>query len=160
MKYGLLIFGVATSTLVGCGKKETVQSLELSPPPKDFISPDRFLKFRLEAASDILGVEADEYGNIEIITDKYRTQYFSSDGVINYAEIYLLETTPCSQTERFDPVVVLNAINIDMNRLDEATRMTHLATYYDHQEKLKVSVICDPEDWPIAVRFSHKYYGH
>lgn len=160
MKYGLLIFGVATSTLVGCGKKETVQSLELSPPPKDFISPDRFLKFRLEAASDILGVEADEYGNIEIITDKYRTQYFSSDGVINYAEIYLLETTPCSQAERFDPVVVLNAAAVNPKNLEERDRMTHLATYYDHQEKLKISVTCEQDGTPIVVRFSNKYYGY
>ena len=156
----VFITAAICAVLVGCGNKEEVQATQLTPPPKDFISPDRFLKFRLEAASDILKTAATADGSITTTTSQYKTRYDSTDGVITYSEIYLLDTAPCSQTETFDPIAVLNAVAVNPKKLEEQDRMTHLVTYYDHQEKLKISVTCEQDGTPIMVRFSNKYYGH
>ena len=153
--FTLLISGI----LGGCGENAiTEQQIQLTPPPADFISPYRFIKFRLEAASDILKTAANADGSITTNTAQYKTRYNSTDGVITYSEIYLLETAPCSQTESFDPVAILNAVAVNPKILEERDRMAHLATYYDHQEKLKISVTCEQDGAPIVVRFSNKYY--
>ncbi|MBB1434561.1 hypothetical protein H5201_09595 [Pseudoalteromonas sp. SG43-6] len=159
IKHGLVFTFVMSGILVGCGKNDsTEQTTQLTPPPADFISPYRFIKFRLEAASDILKTAANANGSIITTTAQYKTRYDSTDGVITYSEIYLLETAPCSQTEPFDPIAVLNAVAVNPKNLEERDRMTHLATYYDHQEKLKVSITCEQDGTPIVVRFSNKYY--
>ena len=153
--FTLLISGI----LGGCGENAiTEQQIQLTPPPADFISPYRFIKFRLEAASDILKTAANADGSITTNTAQYKTRYNSIDGVITYSEIYLLETAPCSQTESFDPVAILNAVAVNPKILEERDRMAHLATYYDHQESLKISVTCEQDGAPIVVRFSNKYY--
>lgn len=153
--FTLLISGI----LGGCGENAiTEQQIQLTPPPADFISPYRFIKFRLEAASDILKTAANADGSITTNTAQYKTRYNSTDGVITYSEIYLLETAPCSQTESFDPVAILNAVAVNPKILEERDRMAHLATYYDHQESLKISVTCEQDGAPIVVRFSNKYY--
>ncbi len=160
IKYVMVFMLVISSILTGCGKKDnTDQTSHLAPPPADFISPYRFLKFRLEAASDILKTSANASGSISTTTAQYKTRYDSTDGIITYSEIYLLETAPCSQTKRFDPISILNAVAVNPRNLEERDLMIHLATYYDHQEKLKISVTCEQDGMPIVVRFSNKYYG-
>lgn len=161
IKHGLVFTLLISGILGGCGKNDsTEQHVQLTPPPTDFISPYRFIKFRLEAASDILKTTANADGSITTNTAQYKTRYSSTDGVISYSEIYLLETAPCSQTESFDPVAVLSAVAVNPIKLEEQDRMTHLVTYYDHQEKLKISVTCEQDGTPIVVRFSSKYYGY
>ena len=159
IKHALVFTLLISGILGGCGENAiTEQQIQLTPPPADFISPYRFIKFRLEAASDILKTAANADGSITTNTAQYKTRYNSTDGVITYSEIYLLETAPCSQTESFDPVAILNAVAVNPKILEERDRMAHLATYYDHQEKLKISVTCEQDGAPIVVRFSNKYY--
>lgn len=159
IKHALVFTLLISGILGGCGENAiTEQQIQLTPPPADFISPYRFIKFRLEAASDILKTAANTDGSITTNTAQYKTRYNSTDGVITYSEIYLLETAPCSQTESFDPVAILNAVAVNPKILEERDRMAHLATYYDHQESLKISVTCEQDGAPIVVRFSNKYY--
>ena len=159
IKHALVFTLLISDILGGCGENAiTEQQIQLTPPPADFISPYRFIKFRLEAASDILKTAANADGSITTNTAQYKTRYNSTDGVITYSEIYLLETAPCSQTESFDPVAILNAVAVNPKILEERDRMAHLATYYDHQESLKISVTCEQDGAPIVVRFSNKYY--
>lgn len=159
IKHALVFTLLISGILGGCGENAiTEQQIQLTPPPADFISPYRFIKFRLEAASDILKTAANADGSITTNTAQYKTRYNSTDGVITYSEIYLLETAPCSQTESFDPVAILNAVAVNPKILEERDRMAHLATYYDHQESLKISVTCEQDGAPIVVRFSNKYY--
>lgn len=159
IKHALVFTLLISGILGGCGENDiTEQQIQLTPPPADFISPYRFIKFRLEAASDILKTAANADGSITTNTAQYKTRYNSTDGVITYSEIYLLETAPCSQTESFDPVAILNAVAVNPKILEERDRMAHLATYYDHQESLKISVTCEQDGAPIVVRFSNKYY--
>ncbi|MFP3352284.1 hypothetical protein R0K04_12775 [Pseudoalteromonas sp. SIMBA_153] len=154
----IYITAAICAIIIGCSKKEDSQTTQLTPPPENFISPYRFITFRLEAVSDILKVAPNANGSITTTTSQYKTRYDSTDGVISYSEIYLLETAPCSQTESFDPIAVLKAVAINSQSLEERDRMTHLATYYDHKEKLKISVTCEQDGTPIVVRFSKKYY--
>ena len=114
IKHGLIYMLVISSVLLGCDKQETkVEKLKLTPPPAEFISPYRFLKFRVSAASDILKVAPDANGSIVTKTSQYETRYESNDGVITYSEVALLETAPCSQTQEFDPIVLLNAVAVE-----------------------------------------------
>lgn len=161
LKHGLIFTLAISSALLGCGKQENkVETVQLTPAPAEFISPYRFLKFRISAASDILKVAPDANGSIVTSTSQYETRYESNDGIITYSEIALLETAPCSQTEEFDPVAILKAVAVDVRRLEPQMRMMHLATYYDHSDKLKVSVTCQQDGMPIIVAFSNKYYGY
>ncbi|MBH0066776.1 hypothetical protein [Pseudoalteromonas sp. NZS100] len=161
IKRGLIFTLAISSALLGCDKQEIkVETVQLTPPPAEFISPYRFLKFRISAASDILKVAPDANGSIVTSTNQYETRYESNDGIITYSEIALLETAPCSQTQEFDPIAMLNAVAVDVRRLEPQMRMTHVATYYDHSNKLKVSVTCQQDGMPIIVAFSNKYYGY
>lgn len=116
IKHGLVFTLVMSGILGGCGKNDSTEQItQLTPPPADFISPYSFI---LEAASDILKTAANANGSITTTTAQYKTRYDSTDGV-TYSEVYLLETAPCSQTEPFDPIAVLNAVAVNPKNLEE-----------------------------------------
>lgn len=43
----------------------------------------------------------------------------------------------------FDFVVMLNVVVVNKNNLVECKRMSYFVIYYDYNEKLKISVICE-----------------
>lgn len=166
----IFIVAAVCTVLVGCGQKEEKRNaapvaVTPTPPPvafvgSQFMRPYKYHGFDVAKVSEILGVNPNAAGNIEVETNEHLIRFEATDGVISYSEVYMLETTPCSQTERFDPISILNAVAVNSKNLEERDRMTHLATDYDHQEKLKISVTCEQDGMPIVVRFSNKNYGH
>ena len=72
-------------------------------------------------------------GNIRINKPKHKILLETTNGIVTYSGI-VLETSPCTQSMWFDPVVMLNAVAVNKNNLVERKRMSHLATYYDHNE--------------------------
>ncbi|MCO7251242.1 hypothetical protein [Pseudoalteromonas sp. Ps84H-4] len=166
-KQHFILAFLISAMLVGCGKdtKQAPVAAIPTPPPISFVDseftrPYKYHNFKVETVSEILGVEPNAVGNIEVETDKHHILYEATDGIITYSEVRMLETTPCSLNESFDPAVMLDAVAVNVANLDPQTRLTHLAVYYDHNEKLKISVACEQDGVPITVRFSNKYYGY
>ncbi|OUX84087.1 MAG: hypothetical protein CBC03_14480 [Pseudoalteromonas sp. TMED43] len=166
----ILIVAAVCTVLLGCGQKEEKRNavpvaVAPTPPPVAFVGsqftrPYKYHGFDVAKVSEILGVKPNAAGNIEVETNEHLIRYDVTDGVISYSEVYMLETAPCNQSQSFDPIVMLDAVAVNLADLEMNTRMTHLATYYDHQEKLKISVTCEQDGTPIVVRFSNKYYGY
>ncbi|WP_339612320.1 hypothetical protein [uncultured Pseudoalteromonas sp.] len=166
-KQHFILAFLISAMLVACGKetKQAPVAAIPTPPPISFVDseftrPYKYHGFAVDTVSNIIGVKPNEFGNIEFVSDKHRIFYEATDGIITYSEVQMLETVPCKQREHFDPVVMLNAVAVNESDLEWQSAMTHLTVYYDHNEKLKISITCEQDGAPITVRFSNKYYGY
>lgn len=162
MDYKLIALVIAVSVLAGCGDKKSSQqpTATVSFVGQKYVGLYKFHDSSTKVAADYLGVEPNAVGNMRIETENHQIFLESIDGMVAFTEIELLETAPCSQTKEFDPVVMLNAVGESAAKLSKQTSMTHLTTYYNHEQKLKISVSCPQDGVPISVYFSHKYYGY
>lgn len=161
MNYKLIALVIAVSALAGCGDKKASQPTDMVTfVGQKYVGLYKFHDSSTKVVADYLGVEPNAVGNMRIETDNHRIFVGSVDGMVTFTEIELLETAPCSQAKEFDPIVMLNAVGENVAKLSKQTNMTHLTTYYNHDQKLKISVTCPQDGVPISVSFSHKYYGY
>ncbi len=78
---------------------------------------------------------------------------------ITFIDIELKQTSPCSQTKKFDSEAILGALSINPAELVIKRKQLHSHKYEDHGRKLEISVMCSFEGGPLEVGFSSKYYG-
>ncbi len=78
---------------------------------------------------------------------------------VNYVEIDILRTTPCSLKQPFDSEPILGCLSINPAELELYKKQTHYHHYRDHKRKLKISVSCSHDGGPLSVGFSAKYYN-
>ena len=105
------------------------------------------------------GVQANGAGNIIIEKNLHKILFESNSSVVSYVSVDFQETIPCNLQNDFDSKPLLLASGINPNNLELARKRTHSHTYYDHTNKLKVSVTCSYNGSALSVSFSKKYYG-
>lgn len=124
-----------------------------------FHRPFQYVGMPVEGAAKAVGGTPNKAGNIVVETEDARMLLETEGNFVNYVDIELKKTAPCSLTQEFESEPLLGVLSINPSELELARKQTHFHTYYDHKRKLKVGVSCDYDGGPLSVGFSSKYYG-
>ena len=121
--------------------------------------PFQYIGMSVREAAEEVGGTPNEARNIVVESDQALLFLEVEGNFVNYVDVQIKETAPCSQSQEFDSEPILGILSINPSELQLARKRTHFHTYYDHRRKLKVSVSCDYDGGPLSVGFSSKYYG-
>ncbi len=124
-----------------------------------FHRPFQYVGMPIPQAAATVGGTPNRVGNITVESDTARLFLEAEGNFVNYVEVDLKETAPCSLNREFDSEPILGILSISPSELELAHKQTHSHTYYDHKRRLKVGVSCDYDGGPLSVGFSSKYYG-
>ncbi len=145
------------STLAAALDKAADAGLHLLSAP--FHRPFQYIGMPVNDAAKEVGGTPNEANNIVVESDGALLFLEVEGNFVNYVEVDLKDTAPCSLKQEFDSEPILGILSINPAELELARRQTHFHTYYDHRRKLKVGVSCDYGGGPLSVGFSSKYYG-
>ena len=151
---GLLL--ISNTALFGCG-----QERDLIPVGDKYQQPYTYIGQQANTVAKNFSTEPNSVGNVIVDTNNHHFLFESSGrAVVSYVDVSFNETSPCDQKRSFNSGRILRALGIDPDSLELARERKHFHTYYDHKNKLKVSVSCLYDGGPLNVSFSRKYYGH
>ena len=137
--------------------KAASYSLPLMTAP--FHRPFQYIGMSIDRAERVVGVKANDVGNIIVESDECYMLLEAEGNFISYVDIEIKRTAPHKQDQEFDSESILGALSISLSELELVRKKTHYHTYYDHRRRLKVGVSCQYDGAPISVGFSSKYYG-
>lgn len=152
--------------VIGWTEKKNLE-LPNNKPKKDknlsvveapYYHPYQYVAMSVSQASKITGGTPNKVDNIIIDSEDTHMLLEANDDSISFVSVDLNQTAPCSLTKEFDSKPILEALGINPADLEFARKKTHYHTYYDHKNKLKVSVSCPFDRGPLSVGFSKKYY--
>ena len=123
-----------------------------------FHRPFQYMGMSIADAERVVGGKPNEVGNIIIDSEQAHMLLEAEGNFINYVDIELKKTAPCSQSRPFDSGAILGVLSINPAELEVARKQTHFHTYYDHKRRLKISISCQYDGAPLSVGFSSKYY--
>lgn len=126
--------------------------------PKPFHRPFQYIGMSISDAAKSVGGSPNNVGNIIIESEDCRLFLEAEGNFINYVEVDIKKTAPCSQKHEFDSEPILGCLSINPSELDLEKKKIHYHYYSDHKRKLKISVSCLGEGEPLTVGFSPKYY--
>jgi len=147
---------LGTLTLAGAIDRAVDSGLHVLSAP--FHRPFQYIGMSIAEAAKAVGGEPNKVGNIIIDSEQSHMLLEAEGNFINYVNVELKKTAPCSQSRPFDSETILGVLSINPSELELARKETHFHTYYDHKRKLKISVSCQYEGAPLLVQFSSKYY--
>ena len=124
-----------------------------------FHRPFQYIGMSIDRAERVVGVKANDVGNIIVESDECYMLLEAEGNFISYVDIEIKRTAPHKQDQEFDSESILGALSISLSELELVRKKTHYHTYYDHRRRLKVGVSCQYDGAPISVGFSSKYYG-
>jgi hypothetical protein len=124
-----------------------------------FHRPFQYIGMSIADAARMVGSKPNRVGNIIIDSEQAHMLLEAEGNFINYVDIGLKKTAPCSQNCPFDSEAILGVLSINPAELELVRKQTHFHTYYDHKRKLKIGVSCQYDSAPLSVGFSSKYYG-
>uniref|UniRef100_B8HQB9 DUF4365 domain-containing protein n=1 Tax=Cyanothece sp. (strain PCC 7425 / ATCC 29141) TaxID=395961 RepID=B8HQB9_CYAP4 len=146
-----------TLTLVNAINRAIDMGLNILNAP--FHRPFQYIGMTIAQAAKVVGGTPNEVGNIIIDSENAHMVLEAEGNFVNFVNINLKKTAPCSLSCSFDSKPILGALSINPSELELVRQQIHFHTYYDHKRKLKVSVSCLYEGAPLSVGFSTKYYG-
>ena len=123
-----------------------------------FHRPFQYMGMPIAEVARVTKTKPNEVGNIIIDSDQCHMVLEAEGNFINYVDVELKETAPCSLSCPFESEAILGVLSINPAELELARKSTHCHTYYDHKRKLKISVSCQDDGAPLSVHFSSKYY--
>lgn len=142
--------------LPGTPKKDKKLTIAEAP----YYHPYQYVGMSVAQASEITGGTPNRVDNIIIDSEDIHMLLEVNDGIISFVSVDLNQTAPCNLNQEFDSKPLLEALGINPDSLEFVRKKTHYHTYYDHKNKLKVSVSCPFDRGPLSVGFSSKYYGN
>lgn len=143
-------FGIANE------KADKLNILILKAP---FQHPYQYVGMTISSAAKATAGTPNSVGNIIIDTDDAHMLLEAEGNYIDYVEVELKKTAPCSQARTFDSEPILRALSIKPSELELTRKQKSVYSYSDHKRKLKVGISCDYNGGPLTVGFSSKYYG-
>lgn len=149
--------GAVKKTLATATDKALNTGLPLLSAP--FHRPFQYIGMSVADAAKATGGTPNKVNNIIIDSEQSHMLLEAEGNFINFIDVELKKTSPCSQSVSFDPESALGALSINPSELEFVRKQTHVHVYYDHKRKLKVSVTCEYDGAPLSVAFSSKYYG-
>jgi hypothetical protein len=126
--------------------------------PDLFQKPYKYISMPVRLASEKLGVKKNQGGNLVVDTQDLHILFEANNGLISYVDVEFNGTGPCSQTAGFDSEPLLRKLGIDPKSLELSKKQAHYHRYYDHNNRLKISVACHYDEANLSVGFSSKYY--
>ncbi len=124
-----------------------------------FHRPFQYMGMTVAAAALAVNGTPNKVGNIIIDSDECHMLLEAEGNFINYVSVDLKRSAPHYRSHPFDPLPALGALSINPADLELVKSATHYHHYSDHRRKLKISVSCLDDGWPLTVGFSSKYYG-
>lgn len=126
--------------------------------PELFQKPYKYISMPVSRASETFGVKENEGGNLVVETPSHHILFEGTNGLISYVNVEFNGTAPCSQNAGFESGPLLRALGIEPSSLELANKQAHYHRYYDHTNRLKISVACHSDGGNLEVGFSSKYY--
>ncbi len=127
--------------------------------PKPFHRPFQYIGMKIEDAAKEVEGTPNKVGNIIVENDDCHMLLEAEGNFVNYVEVDILRTTPCSQKQPFDSEPILGCLSINPAELELYKKQTHYHHYRDHKRKLKIGVSCPYDGGSLSVGFSAKYYN-
>lgn len=148
---------LATLTLRSAIDKAFNLGLKVLRSP--FHRPFQYIGMSIQEASKMVKAKPNQVGNIIVDSQDAYMLLEAEGNFINYVDIQLKKTAPCSQNTPFNSEAILGVLSINPSELQLVRKQTHYHTYYDHKRQLKIGVSCQYEGAALSVGFSSKYYG-
>jgi TIR domain len=124
-----------------------------------FHRPFQYMGMTVAEAAVAVRGKPNKVGNIIIDTDECHMLLEAEGNFINYVSVDLKRSAPQYRNRPFDPLPALGALSINPAELELVKSATHYHHFSDHRRKLKISISCLDDGWPLTIGFSSKYYG-
>lgn len=123
-----------------------------------FKSPYRYIGLSIEDAAKQASEKQNSGGNVVVNNEEAHMLLEHSGNIIGFVDIELKKAGTCWLYKGFDSKPLLNYAGVNVSELELVNVVSHLHVYYDHNRKLKVSVVCENDGGNFFIRFSKKYY--
>ncbi len=124
-----------------------------------FDRPYQYIGMTIAKAAKATGGKPNAVSNIIIDSDRAHMLLEGDGAVVNFVDVRLKQTAPCSWTRSFDPKPLLRALSIEIADLTVDREAIQSHSYYDHGRRLKVFVQCDGEGGELSVGVGSEGYG-